>query len=111
MQIDTIHTKVTALIGCATARWSVPGGKAKAVQVATCESSLWPWSSSAGNEGLFQLRYWTSRARVYLRRAWFWQMRDHNPYTLPSPYLARANTLVAVLMAHRGWSWAPWSCG
>ncbi len=111
METATIHRKVTALIGCVTARWDVPGGKAKAVSVALCESSLYPWASSNGNEGLFQLRFWTSRARVYLRRAWFWKLRDRNPYTLPSAYQARANTLVAIAMAHRGWSWAQWSCG
>lgn len=110
MQIDTIHTKVTALIGCATSRFEVDGGKAKAVQVATCESSLWPWASSNQNEGLFQLRYWHERAMRYLRPAWFWQMRDHDPATVPSPYLARANTLVAIRLAHEG-SWSPWACG
>ena len=41
---------VRRLIRCAEQRWSVPGGTAKAIDVARCESGFEPDAYSSGNE-------------------------------------------------------------
>lgn len=108
MPAEEIRTRVKRLIRCATYRWPVAGGYPKALDVATCESGLWPWAYSNGNAGVFQQRliYWTGRAEIYLRRAWFphwWKVRDHGWFK------ARPNVLLSVRMA-RALGWSHWSC-
>ncbi len=105
--------KVKGLIRCAVDRWPVPGGASKAIAVATCESGLWPWAVGGDNLGLFQHKddYWMGRVQRYLRPAWFnahqWERLETR---LSGAFIARANTLVSIRMAHAAWSWAPWSC-
>ncbi len=103
MTTDEQHDNVRALIRCATSRWDVPGGYEQALQVATCESSLYSWAESNGNYGLYQIRDWSSHAHTYLERDWF-------PFHwLPRWQLARANVLVTVRWAHQ-LGWGAWSC-
>ena len=108
---ETVHAKVAALIGCAVRRWDVDGGLSKALDVAQCESGLWPWAVGGDNLGVFQhkARYWAGRVHALLRREWFYQLRDGKPDTIPSAFNARANVLVAIRMVHGG-GWGPWSC-
>ncbi len=89
---------VKRLIKCAAHRWKVPGGAAKALQVAECESGFNPAAYSNGNAGVFQQRvtYWPDRAKAYGFPGW-------------SPYNGRANVIVSIRMAHNG-GWSPWSC-
>lgn len=109
---ELVGRKVRGLIRCAEDRWDVPGGAPKAIAVAECESGLWPWAHGNGNLGIFQQRepYWVGRARTYLERSWFSAHRWERILTVPQgAYLARANVLVSIRMAHRG-GWGPWSC-
>lgn len=113
---DEVARRVRGLIRCAVRRWSVPGGAPKAIAVARCESSLWPWANGDGNLGVFQHRdrYWRARVRALLRERWFsrrhWERIDRDATVYPgAAYLARANVLVAVRMAHRS-GWGAWSC-
>jgi len=89
---------VRRLIRCAEERWSVPGGAAKAVQVATCESGLEPDAYASGNAGVYQhaTRYWPGRAQTWGFRGW-------------SVYNGRANVIVTLRMVHRV-GWDAWSC-
>ena len=109
---DVMERRVRFTIHCATQRWSVPGGYAKALAVATCESSLYPWALSNGNYGLFQIRDFSTRLHVWMHRRhwWFppWQRRIH-PLE-PKWSQARANVLVAIRWVHVTRSWSPWSC-
>lgn len=106
---ETIRTRVKNLIRCATYRWPVAGGYPKALDVAVCESGLWPWAYGNGNAGVFQqrTRYWTGRAEDYLRREWF---PKHWAYIRTEGWFAaRANVLLSVRMAHSS-GWQAWSC-
>lgn len=114
---EKVARKVGALIRCAVRRWDVSGGASKALDVAECESGLWPWAIGGDNLGIFQhkAKYWLGRVNAYLRRRWFsdfaWE-RIHQAASVSNPgpaFLARANVLVAVQMVHRG-GWGPWSC-
>lgn len=105
--------KVSALIRCVEGRWSVPGGASKAISVADCESSLWPWvGQESSHVGLYQhiSSDWTSRARAGLRARWF---TDNAWNRVTGSWrggkLARANVIVSLRMAHNG-GWGPWSC-
>ncbi len=104
---DVIHRRVKGLIRCAANRWNLDA--AETLKIAECESSLWPWSSNGIDRGLFQqdYRYWSTRAKTYLRASWFPQhwssVRDHGWYK------ARANTLLSARMMHRNGLGA-WSC-
>jgi hypothetical protein len=113
---EEVARRVRALIRCATERWSVPGGPAKALAVAECESGFWPWANGNGNLGVYQHRdrYWQGRVRSLLRERWFsaraWSRIDRDATVHPgAAYLARANVLVAIRMAHRD-GWGAWSC-
>ena len=117
MGAEAVHRKVAALIRCAVRRWSVEGGADKAIAVATCESGLWPWAVGGDNLGVFQHKatYWFSRVNRYLRERWFnaaqWE-RVHQEASVSNPrpaFLARANVLIGIRMAHSG-GWGPWSC-
>jgi hypothetical protein len=112
---ERVARRVRALIRCAVGRWSVPGGAEKAISVASCESSLWPWVGRS-YVGLFQhsARYWQPRVRDLLRPMWFtarqWDRIDADARTNPgAAYQARANVLLSIRMAHRA-GWGAWSC-
>jgi hypothetical protein len=105
-----VHQKNERLIRCAVRRWPVAGGASHAIAVFDCESSLWSWAHNGSQLGVGQVSSWVSRARVYLRRAWFNDAQWRRVLTSPQgAYLARANILLSVIHAHRyGWGW--WSC-
>lgn len=106
------YKRVKRIIRCAVERWPVPGGASKAISVATCESGLWPWAVGGDNLGIFQHKddYWMSRVRTYLKPRWFNDSQWERLTTKPSgAFLARANILVSIKMAHRG-GWGPWAC-
>ncbi len=117
MGLATVASKVRALIRCAVDRWDVPGGISEALDVADCESSFWPWAVGGDNLGVYQHKddYWRSRVRTLLKRRWFndaqWDRIDRDATVWRgAAFLARANVLVAVRMAHRS-GWTPaWSC-
>jgi hypothetical protein len=101
---------VRGLVRCAVARWSVAGGAQKAISVFSCESSLFPWADSNGNLGIGQLRFWADRVHRYLRARWFNAAQWSRIRTVPNgAFLARANVLVSVRLAHSGWG--PWEAG
>jgi hypothetical protein len=95
---DSTH-QIKRLIRCAARRWSVPGGPAKALSVARCESNFDPGAYGSGNAGVFQqaVPYWPGRARAY-------------GFPSVSVYNGRANVIVSIRMAHAG-GWGAWSCG
>lgn len=106
------YRKVKRIIRCAVERWSVPGGASKAIAVATCESGLWPWAVGGDNLGIFQHKddYWMSRVREYLKPRWFTDRQwERLTSKLSGAFLARANILVSIRMAHRV-GWGPWAC-
>jgi len=111
MGLARVRGKVAALIRCAVAWRGVPGGATKAIDVADCESSLWPWAGTY-NLGVFQHArpYWIERVDWLLRESWFNPQQWDRLHTVPQgAYLARANVLVAIRMAHAG-GWGPWAC-
>jgi len=116
MLTDRVQRIVKRLIRCAVERWPVPGGAPKAIAVAECESSLWPWAIGGDNLGVYQHKaaYWQGRVRALLRERWFsarqWARIDQDATEHPgAAFVARANVLVAVRMASAG-GWGPWSC-
>lgn len=96
------HWHIKQLIRCVANRWHSPGGPAKAVAVAQCESGLRPRAYSPnGYAGLFQqaTRYWPGRADVY-------GVPDRSVFN------GRANIIVSVRMAKAMRSWSAWAgCG
>ena len=109
---EVIERKVRGLIRCAVGRWSVPGGVATADRIARCESGYYPWAVGGNNLGVYQhaAPYWMARVHRYLRPAWFNDHQWHRLTTrLNGAFIARANVLVAMRMAHAG-GWAAWSC-
>lgn len=105
--------KIKGLIRCAVRRWSVPGGAAKAIAVARCESGLWPWAVGGDNLGLYQHKddYWFGRVDTFLRPEWFNLRQWERLQTRRSgAFIARANVLVSIRMAHRA-GWGAWACG
>ncbi len=94
---------VATLIRCAVRIWPVPGGAAKALEVARCESGLRPDAYGNGNGGVFQHRlpYWAGRVELYIRDRW---------EMFRGVYNGRTNVIVSIRMAHAG-GWGPWSCG
>lgn len=93
---------IKRLIRCAAARWPVPGGAEKALDVARCESGFRPNAYGNGNAGVFQHRlpYWEGRYEAYTRRRW---------RLFESVYNGRTNVIVSIRMAH-DIGWGPWSC-
>ena len=89
---------IKRLIRCAEQRWDVPGGAAKAIDVARCESGFEPDAYSSGNAGVYQhaTRYWPGRAQSWGFRGW-------------SVFNGRANVIVTMRMVHR-FGWDAWSC-
>lgn len=113
MEPDKVRHRMIQLIRCAIARWPVPGGLNKALDVAYCESgdNLWPWAHYMGSLGVFQQngKYWQSRVNTYLKPEWF-PGRWNRIHKVPEgAYNARANVLVSIQMAHKS-GWGPWSC-
>jgi hypothetical protein len=93
---------VKQLIRCAANRWGSPGGGAKAIEVAHCESELRPRAyNTNGYAGLFQqsTTYWPGRADTF-------GMPDRSVFN------GRANIIVSVRMAASMRSWSSWAgCG
>jgi hypothetical protein len=91
--------QVRQLIRCAAERWPVPGGPAKALSVARCESGFDPRAYASGNAGVYQQRvaYWAGRASQW-------------GFPGASVYNGRANIIVSVRMAHAS-GWDAWACG
>lgn len=103
---------VKGLVRCADRRWPVPGGAGYAIGVFECESGLWPWAVGGDNLGIAQHKamYWLPRVRSFLRPAWFNRAQWRRIRTVPQgAFVARANVIVAMRMAHGG-GWGPWSC-
>ena len=100
---------VPGLIRCAAERWGVD--VSTALRVAECESGMWPWAHGNENYGLFQHRgiYWQDRIGL-LRERWFNEAQWDRIKEVPAgPYIARANTIVAMKMV-RNAGWSAWSC-
>ncbi len=95
---------VKRTITCAAKRWPVPGGPAKARQVAWCESRYNPLARNGRFHGVFQIGYdsewplWLSKFPV-MAESWVRGIFD-----------GRSNAIVAVRTAHRIHSWTPWGC-
>lgn len=116
MDRDKIDRRMRRLIRCAVARWHVSGGARKAISVARCESSLWPWANGGSHLGIYQHRdlYWKSRVENLLDKDWFserkWKRIHRDASIHPgAAFHARANVLVAIRMAHRS-GWGAWTC-
>lgn len=94
---------VVRVITCLAERYQVPGGSAKALAVARCESSLDPNSDNGTHVGLYQhaKTLWTARWRKYAL-----------PLGLPNlPRDPFVNALVTMRMAtDLDIGWDPWSC-
>ncbi len=105
---QSVRQHSRAQIGCAVARWTVPGGVAVAMCIAKRESGLLPWAESGDglNKGLFQqhVRYWDGNYDAYTRPVW----------QLPPRIVSgRTNAIVSIRMAH-DIGWGPWGgrrCG
>jgi len=94
---------VPSTIRCAVDRWPVPGGKAKALDVAWCESRYDPKATTGKYHGVFQIGYsewysWLDRFPV-MRDTW-----------VRGIFHGRSNVLVAIRTVHRMHSWKPWAC-
>lgn len=96
-------TTVPGKIRCMALRYETPGGPAKALAVARCESGFYPRAFNGSHAGIYQhsLRYWPAR--------WFKYAR---PFGLPNdPFNATANILVTMRMVtDQSIGWGPWSC-
>lgn len=93
--------EVKRLIRCAARRWNSPGGAAKALDVARCESGFRTDAYNPGGyAGVFQhaVRYWPDRADR-------WGFPDRSVYN------GRANVIVSIRMARSAGGWAIWGCG
>lgn len=103
--------EVRKMIRAAVARMSVPGGVAKALSVAECESNFTQFAGRGDSDpyrGIYQHHtgYWPGRVAGYR------QAHPRGDITIragASVYSARANVLVSIWMAHRN-GWGPWSC-
>ncbi len=94
---------VKRTITCAAKRWPVPGGPAKARQVAWCESRYNPRAVNGRFKGVFQIGddEWGNWLSKYPVMAETW---------VKGILHGRSNVLVAVRTAHRIGSWKPWTC-
>jgi hypothetical protein len=93
---------IKRIIRCAVFKWPVPGGSAKALSVARCESGFRPNALGFGNGGVYQHRlpYWAGRYEALTLRRW---------HLWPSVYNGRTNVIVSIRMAHAQ-GWGAWSC-
>jgi len=92
--------QVKLLIRCAARRWEVPGGPAKALDIARCESGYRPDAYNPGGfAGVYQqpIRYWPERSDKY-------------GFPGRSVFNGRANVIVAIRIAHTAHSWSDSSC-
>lgn len=98
---DVVHSAIRSLIACEATLWNVPGGAARALAVARCESRFETAAfnpsgcDGAGCLGVFQqsLQYWRMRAAEY--------GYPGRPATDP-----RANVVVSMRMAADRGTWA-----
>jgi len=88
--------EVKDTIRCAAHRWEVQGGARKALHVADCESGFNPDARGSGFVGVYQ----------HLKTAW---ADRASTYGFPgaSPFNGRANSIVAIRIAHRT-NWKAW---
>jgi hypothetical protein len=90
---------------CVEAKWPVPGGLPKMLQVGSCESGWYRLANNGGNYlGLFQhaASYWSGRVGSLMPRAWRlgqWSRWQNS----------RAQIVVTARMVHSG-GWGPWTC-
>ena len=99
---ETVVHHSKELIRCASAKWPVPGGAARAICIADRESGLIPTAASPGGDflGLFQhmASAWADR---YAAWTWpGWQLKD-------DALNGRTNAIVTIRMANDG-GWGPW---
>ena len=95
--------EIRQTIRCATAKWPVPGGPTKAINVALCESGADLQDPGGdGYAGTFQQseHYWPGRYISLRPTGWELQPSAVNP---------RANTVISIRMAHAS-GWDAWSC-
>lgn len=93
--------EVKRLIRCAARHWGSPGGAAKALDVARCESGFRTDAyNPSGYAGVYQqaVRYWPDRADK-------WGFPDRSAYN------GRANVIVSIRMANSADGWRIWGCG
>ena len=97
----TRHSK--RLIRCATERWEVPGGAARAICIADAESGLDPSAESEDGTylGLFQhlAEAWPERYETWTRPGW-----DLDESALSG----RTNAIVTIRMVSAG-GWGAWA--
>jgi hypothetical protein len=97
---ESVQSYAKQVIGCTAARWTVPGGAARAICIARRESGLDPAAKSSGGGylGLFQhsASYWPTRFREWTSPAW---------QLSPSALNARSNTIVTIRAVHAVNSW------
>ncbi len=101
---DWTDREVRLSIVAAVDRWPVPGGAAKAISVAQCESHLNERASNDGDYlGVYQqaARYWPGRQDNFDSASW--SLHE-------SAFNARANVIVSIRQAHAG-GWGPWEMG
>jgi hypothetical protein len=100
---ETARQLSRRLIRCATERWPVNGGAARAICIADHESGLDPRATSPGGAylGLFQhsAEAWPDRYREWSRPAWGLD---------ESALSARTNVIVTIRMVNAG-GWGPWA--
>jgi hypothetical protein len=89
--------EVKDVIRCAAHRWEVKGGARKALHVADCESGFDPDARGNGFAGVYQ----------HLKTAWPDRAATFG-FKGASVFNGRANSIVAVRMAHEG-GWGAWS--
>lgn len=97
---ETVQNFMKRMITCATDKWSVPGGAAKAICVAKVESGLNPGAVSYSGKyvGLYQhlATSWSGRYDTWTKPEWGLNTSAFN---------GRTNAIVSVRMAHvYGWS-------
>jgi hypothetical protein len=97
---ETIQAFSTRLITCAADTWTVPGGAARAICIATRESGLIPWATSPNGAylGLFQhsATYWPGRYDTWTKPSWGLQHSALN---------GRTNAIVTIRMVNGIGTW------
>jgi hypothetical protein len=88
--------EVKEVIRCAAHRWEVKGGARKALDVADCESGCNPDARAEGFAGVYQ----------HLKTAWPDRAATFG-FEGASVFNGRANSIVAIRMAHKA-GWAAW---
>lgn len=93
---------IVRIIYCAVARWPVPGGITKALDVANRESGYRPDADNPYSDasGVYQhrLHLWPPRYRDWTLRGW---------RLYPNVFNGRTNVIVTIRMVHAH-GWGPW---